>query len=185
LADDWDLSWPSKLRGKVRGVFDSPGVNDGVALFRAAMWREQLHDVYGTPKEEITPVIVFRHQGIVLVMNDEYWDRFGVGKRVKQKDEKGKKWAKKNPVSSAPESDPAPFNEFSLPKFIANGGIVLGCGLAFQQVVGEFKKKDKLDAAAAKKAALDHMIPGVILQPSGFFAVLKAQDEGCNFMMGS
>ena len=37
----------------------------------------------------------------------------------------------------------------------------------------------------AGKIARQHVIPGVILQPSGFFAVLKAQDEGCKYMMGS
>jgi hypothetical protein len=33
--------------------------------------------------------------------------------------------------------------------------------------------------------AKQHLLPGVILQPSGFFAVLKAQDEGCKYMLGS
>lgn len=184
-ADKWDLSWTQRLRGKSRAVFDSPAIGEGGALFRACMWREQLHDVMGTPKEEITPVVVFRHEGIPLIMNDSYWQRFNVGKEAKLRDQHGKKWAKQNPIGSAPPDAKPPWSEFNVPGFIANGGIVLACNLAFQMVVEAYRKKDKLSREDARKAALDQMIPGVILQPSGFFAVLKAQDEGCAYMMGS
>jgi len=184
-ADQWDLSWVTRLRGQSRAVFDSPDINDGVALFRAVLWRQQVNEVLGNPKEELTPVVVFRHRGIVLIMNDEYWDRYEVGKKAKAKDEETGKWYKKNPIASASEKAPAPFNEISLPRFMETGGIALACGLAFQQVVGTIRKKDKVDGPAARDRARRLLIPGVILQPSGFFAVLKAQEEGCNYMMGS
>jgi hypothetical protein len=75
--------------------------------------------------------------------------------------------------------------EYTLPAFIADGGIALACNLAFEMIVGQHMEKDKLSRNDAVKAAKSHIIPGVILQPSGFFAVLKAQDEGCKYMMGS
>jgi hypothetical protein len=46
-------------------------------------------------------------------------------------------------------------------------------------------KEDKLSKDEATTRAKEHLIPGVIIQPSGFFAVLKAQEEGCNYMLGS
>jgi hypothetical protein len=104
VDDTWDLSWYERLKGKSRAVFDSPRVSEGGALYRAVMWRDQYANVFGANKADLTPVLVFRHEAIPLIMDDEH---------------------------SA------------------------------------------------------HIIPGVILQPSGFFAVLKAQDEGCNCMMGS
>ena len=52
-------------------------------------------------------------------------------------------------------------------------------------MIAQYKDKDKVDQAEAEKRAKARIIPGVILQPSGFFAVLKAQDEGCKYMMGS
>jgi len=181
----WDFSWTGRLRGKSRAVFDSPEIGEGGALFRAAMWREQLKEVYGTPLEDVTPVVVFRHEGIALAMDDQYWDHFEIGKAAKLKDPATKKWMKRNPIATADANAPAPFNTISLPNFISSGGVVLACGLAFDWVASRYEEKDKLDKDAAKQRALQHFMPGVILQPSGFFAVLKAQEEGCNFFLGS
>ena len=184
-ADDTDLSWVSRLRGKSRAVFDSPQVSEGGALFRAALWRQQINKAFDTPIEDVTPVVVFRHQAIPLVMNDEYWDHMGTGKDLKWKDEKTGKWTKINPMGgNAPDIPPA-FKDFNIPGFIKSGGIVLACGLAFGEVIQSYADKDKAARDDAKKRAMDHLIPGVIIQPSGFFAVLKAQDEGCKYMMGS
>jgi hypothetical protein len=183
--DDTDLSWVAKLRGKSRAVFDSPKVSEGGALFRAAMWRNQHIKVFGTAREELTPVVVFRHEAIPLVMNDEFWDHLGIGRDLNWKDEKTGKWTKKNPLASAPAGMPPEYKDFSIPGFITSGGIVLACGLAFGQIIQQYKDKDKLADKEAEQRAKEHLLPGVIIQPSGFFAVLKAQDEGCKYMMGS
>jgi intracellular sulfur oxidation DsrE/DsrF family protein len=33
--------------------------------------------------------------------------------------------------------------------------------------------------------ALKHLLPGVTLQPSGVFAVLRAQEAGCQYLLAS
>ena len=50
-------------------------------------------------------------------------------------------------------------------------------------VVGRIVEQDKLERPAAR--ALELMIPGVILQPNGIFAALRAQEAGCNYVMAS
>jgi len=185
VSDDWDLSWVGRLRGKSRAVFDSPEVSEGGALFRASVWRNQHNKVLGTPVAELTPIVVFRHMAIPLVMNDAHWDHLGVGKDLQLKDPATGKWTKKNPLASAAPDAPPEFKEITIPAFIASGGIVLACHLAFGDIVAQYKEKDKLSEADAEKVAKQHLLPGVILQPSGFFAVLKAQDEGCKYMLGS
>ncbi len=185
IDDSWDMSWAGRLKGKSRAVFDSPQVGEGGALFRACLWRDQHAKVFGTPRAELTPVVVFRHQAIPLIMDDAHWDHLGVGKDVKWKDEKTGKWLKRNPLLSASPDMPPDMKEYTLPAFISSGGIVLACNLAFGEIIQQYKDKDKLADAEAEQAAKSHIVPGVILQPSGFFAVLKAQDEGCKYMMGS
>jgi hypothetical protein len=185
VNDAWDMTWTDRLRGKSRAVFDSPQVSEGGALFRACLWRDQHSTVFGTPIADLTPVVVFRHVAIPLVMDDAHWDHIGVGKDLKLKDPATGKWSRRNPLTSAPPDAPPKFRDMTLPAFIASGGIVLACNLAFAEIIGQYKDKDKLSDADAEKAAKAHLLPGVILQPSGFFAVLKAQDEGCKYMMGS
>src|SRR5689334_22436555 len=184
-ADDTDLSWVPRLRGKSRAVFDTPQASEGGALFRAALWRQQINKAFGTPIEEVTPVVVFRHEAIPLVMDDAFWEHLGIGKDLKIKDEQTGKWTKKNPIGTAPDDPKSPFKDYNIPAFIKSGGIVLACGLAFGNVIYQYKEKDKLSVDDAKQRAKEHLIPGVIIQPSGFFAVLKAQDEGCHYMLGS
>jgi hypothetical protein len=181
----WDMTWVDRLRGKSRAVFDSPNVGEGGALFRAILWREQFEKVLGTPRADLTPVVVVRHEAIPLAMNDEFWEHLGIGKDLKWKEEKSGKWTKKNPLSGSSTDAPPAFKDYNIPAFIANGGIVLACNLAFGEIIHQYEEKDKVTHDEAEKRARAHLIPGVILQPSGFFAVLKAQDEGCKYMLGS
>jgi hypothetical protein len=185
ISDKWDMSWCDRITGKVRAVFDSPASGEGGAMFRAQIWRDEHKEVYGTETSEMSAVIVFRHEGICMVMNDAYWTRFEVGKEIKLKDDKGKKWATTNPIASAPPGTPPKYASYNLPAFLASGGIVLACNLAFGDVVGRFMKEDKLSKEDARKRALEHLIPGVILQPSGGFAALRAQQAGCSYLLAS
>ena len=183
VSDKWDMSWCDRVHGKVRAVFDSPGVSEGAALFRAQVWRDEHKEVYGTPAGDASAVIVFRHEGIPLVMNDAFWARFNIGKELKIRDEKGKKWTTVNPITSTPPGTPERYANYNLPAFLASGGIVLACNFAFGEMVGRFKTADKLSADDARKRALEHLVPGVILQPSGVFAALRAQQEGCHYLL--
>ena len=64
------------------------------------------------------------------------------------------------------------------------GGIVLVCNVAFQQAVGRFRRADRgLSREAALDLAKAHLLPGMILQPSGIFAALRAQEAGCHYII--
>ena len=186
VSDKWDMTWVERIKGKHRAVFDSPEVHDGVAMFRAALWRDQVKEVYGVERSQTSPVLVIRHSAIPLAMKGAYWERFEAGKELKMKN--GKKWRIDNPIEAAAPDAKPPWSDYNLTSFIAQGGIVLACNLAFGQVVSQYRtedKKIKRTSAEARAMALADLIPGVILQPSGFFAVVRAQEEGCSFMMGS
>ncbi len=184
ITSDWDMSWVDRLHGKYRAVFDSPQVDEGSALFRAVMWRDQTKTVYGTDPTDMSAVIVFRHAAIPLVMNDAYWARFKIGKELKFKDRKGK-WSAANPIRATEAATPAQWADYSLERFMAQGGTVLGCNVAFGEVVYRFRTEDKLSKEDALARAKEHLIPGVILQPSGVFAALRAQEAGCKYIMAS
>jgi len=59
---------------------------------------------------------------------------------------------------------------------------VLACNYAFgRSVVSREARKAGIDSTAARAVVLQQVIPGVILQPSGFFAVIEAERSGCHF----
>ena len=182
----WDMTWVDRLTATHRAVFDSPAVSEGDALFRAVLWRDQMKEVYGTAPAEVNAVIVIRHEAIPLAMNDAYWERYKIGKDVKLKDPRTKKWTTINPIRATPPDTPAKWADYSLERFIAQGGTVLACNLAFGEVVYRVRTEDKLKTREEAVArAKEMLIPGIILQPSGIFAALRAQEAGCHYIMAS
>lgn len=186
VSSEWEMGWVDRLTGKYRAVFDGPAVSEGDVLFRAVMWRKQHNEVYKTDPADLNAVVVIRHEAIPLAMNDEYWATYGVGKETKMKDPKTKKWMTVNPIRATPPDTPPRWADYSLERFLEQGGIVLACNIAFGMIVHNVATKEKLkDRDAAVARAKTMLIPGIVLQPSGVFAVLRAQEAGCNYILAS
>lgn len=178
VSSDYDMSWVDRLTSQRRAVFDSPEIEDGTAVFRAVFWRQEYADVYGLAPGQVDSVLVLRHKAIVLAMNDSFWSRFEIGKKFNVNGMDGKPLAN-NPSATPDPKAPKRFRAANLQDFMASGGIVLGCGLAFSSAVVPRYRRDGVKGAAVREAALADLLPGVILQPSGFFATLRAQEAGC------
>jgi hypothetical protein len=185
LAETWDMSWTSRLNGKYKAVFDSPEASEGAAVFRAVSWIEQYKEVYNADPAELSAVVVLRHLGFYFAMNDEYWTTFDVAKELKIRDQNGRKWSKVNPLGPAGAGADEKTRKYSLAGFQALGGIVLGCAWSFGGASSQIAKKESLDKEAARARAKAMLLPGVILQPNGVFAALRAQEAGCGYINAS
>lgn len=180
----WDMSWRTRLRGAHRAVFDAPEVSEGDPVLRAVVWGRQMTEVFGTTQAEMSRVLVLRHNGIELAMNDPYWARFDAAERHGFKDAAGAP-LKVNPMRAARAEVPEPFRHFTLEQFAAEGGIMLACDLALRHYVVPRYIGTGLSEEAGYAAAVRDLVPGVILQPSGIFAVSVAQEVGCRFVPAS
>ena len=186
LPSPWDVSWTDRITGKHRAVFDSVEISAGLGLLRALIWMKDYGEVYGATRDELSAVVVLRHNAIWLVMDDEFWGHHKIGALTKITDSKTNRPIERNPVIGA--------NPFGLPPALADDGLkrvlasgtVLACNLAFTlDVVEKVKADSKLDDAKAREMALKHVVPGVILQPSGVFATLRAQEAGCQYLLAT
>ena len=183
----WDLKWTSRLTGKHRVVFDVPEVESGYGVWRASIWANQYHDVLGIPTSDMSTVVVLRHNAIVLALQQSFWDDYGIGKSKSVTHPVTQEATDRNPVllASSRKEIPADFDAFALDRLIARGAVVLACNLALRDCVALIQKREGLDAAAAHDRAVSLLVPGVILQPSGVFAALYAQDAGCRYLRAS
>jgi hypothetical protein len=180
VTADWDVSWRQRITGEFRAVFDNPMVNEGVGLWRAIDWKRSVMEVYGDQAKDASTVLVIRHEAIPMIMNHAFWERHELGADLKINDASGSP-VKHNPYLSR-EGTSGGRRGASIDGFIEDGGIVLACNYAFSRtVVGREARKSGIDQAEARTAALQQVIPGVIIQPSGFFAVIEAQRSGCHF----
>ena len=182
----WDVSWTAKVSGAHRAVFDSPEVSEGLALLRTLVWIKDYGEVYGAASADMSAVVVLRHNAIWMVMNDEFWAHHGVGAITKINDPKTKLPIKRNPfLGPTPFADLPPQVADHVLTKVLGVATVLACNLAFQDVVEKVKGPAGGDEAKARAMALEHLIPGIILQPSGVFAVTRAQEAGCQYLLAS
>ena len=163
----WDLSWTGKLKGDHRGVFDWYHPDGSAALWRAKIWKEQVTETFGVTAENMSTVLVIRHSAIPMIMGDDFWTTNDIGKKRKLKDERTGKTAILNP------------HRKEIVEFLAEGGIVLACGFAFMAMVFTEAKRQGKKTEEVRPEVVKQMIPGIVLQPSGFFALIEAQRNGC------
>ena len=186
-AGHWDLSWVSRLKGRYRAVFDIPVIEDGYGVWRAAIWRKQYSQVFGVPESSLTTVVNIRHDAIALVLRQEYWDRYDVGTRWEVHDPASRRPTTRNPVigRTGAHALPEQFADFTLESLMAGGAIVLACALALRDCSTLVAEREQVSMDVAEERVRGMLAPGVILQPSGVFAAVLAQDNGCRFVRAS
>lgn len=186
-AGEFDLTWPGKLTGKHKAVFDMAEVESGYGLWRGNAWASQVQQYQSAAATDVSLAIILRHNGIVLAMDQAFWDKYGVGKMKSVTHPMTQQPTDKNPVLLGADGGvPAPFDAAALPKQQARGVVFLACNLAFDlDVVPIVVAADKVSQADARKTALAHVLPGVLLQPSGVFAATMAQEAGARYVKAS
>lgn len=185
VSADWDMSWVEKVNGRHRAVFDAPELSNGLPLLRATLWGKQYAEVYNAKPSDVSSVLVLRHTAFAFAMDDATWDRFDLAKSHNLSLFHGAPVSPGNPMRTTRTDVPEPFRGMNVEQFQREGGIVLGCNLAFSfEIVPKFQQAG-VTAEAARAEALTHLLPGVTLMPSGFFAISRAQEAGCQFVPAS
>ena len=186
VSDEWDVTWPSKLTGKHKSVFDNAEVESGYGVWRTAAWARQHMQVLKADMKDVTPSLVLRHNAIILAMQQSFWDKYGIGAMKKVTHPLTGEPTDRNPaLLGEKDGIPAPFNQAGVLSQLSHGVPVLACNLALQDCVDLITRLDKVDPAEARKRALAYLIPGIILQPSGVFAVTLAQEAGASYVKAS
>ncbi|HEU4629059.1 MAG TPA: hypothetical protein VFS08_04915 [Gemmatimonadaceae bacterium] len=193
----WDLSWVDRLTSSHRQVFDAPELADGVVLHQASAWLKGYTDVYGTKDGDANAVLVIRHFAIPMVMNDAMWDRYELGAGMAQfaadkqpvKDPASGQPARRNPFLNANNKPGDKYTSMyiwpdgGLDTLMQRGATVLACNLALAYLATNvMAPKDGTTPEAALANVKQNLLPGVIVMPSGIFAVSRAQEAGCRYI---
>lgn len=187
-TETWDTSWTKKITGKHRAVFDIPEIESAYGVWRSQLWGMQMQEVFKVKPTDLSTVVVLRHNGISLAMQQTYWDKYGIGKAHNATHPVTMQATERNPalLSSTRGEIDAGFDALALDKAIERGTIVLACNLALDfDVAPVIAKADGVSQEEARKRARDYLLPGIIIQPSGGFAALLAQEAGCKYLRAS
>ncbi|MCX5755991.1 MAG: hypothetical protein NTX19_07730 [Gemmatimonadetes bacterium] len=173
----WDMSWTDKVeKAKHRLVVDCAGVDDGLALTNAQTVLAGYKDVYNTADADMAIVVVIRHKAVQMVLNDDIWAKWKIGEQLSIKD--GAEPALRNTFAKGSGRG----GGSSMEGLMQRGVIILCCNLALMRSAGQFATAMSMPVDEARKLFIDSLVPGIIRQTNGVFAVTRAQEAGAHFL---
>jgi len=186
-VETWDMSWLEALKSaSYRAVIDASTFEDGYAPNLASGLIEHHKQAHpGTRDDQVRIVIVARRGGTPLVMNDALWQRFPLGEATKQNDGATNAPVRRNPFYKARAGASPEAAASTMENLKARGTIFLVCNIALNNWVRSLAETTKRDVEDVTKEVFANLVPGAIVQPSGVFALMRAQNAGCAYMRGA
>jgi intracellular sulfur oxidation DsrE/DsrF family protein len=170
----WDTAWIDRVTAaQYKVVFNVSEVADGAALDFAGRFIDGFREAHGTPEAQARPVVVFRHLGTILGLNDAMWYKYALADEQKIID----------PVTHADGSGSGGGNRIEALQH--RGMIVLVCNLALGKVAGRAAARTDRGVDEVRAEFKANLVPGATLVPNGVYGVIRAQNAGCAYMPGA
>ncbi len=170
--------WVAKIRGRYKQVFDITTATNEFAGAYPLNFINSTKDATKVGDADITPVLVFRHFGMPLTLNDSVWAKYKLGDMLGVKDPNTKAPALRNIYRGA---IPLYAGETYDTLMAKHGVVIVACALALNVISGMAAPRANVTADVAKKDFTAGLIPGVSLAASGVYAVNRAQQAGCTY----
>lgn len=191
-SPDYDDTWTRRVaKARHKAVFDGPDVADGLPLLQPWIWRAGYQAALGHRGAGVVPVVVLRHLGTALALDDAMWEQHGIGANRKIMDPATKQPAVRNPWARRRAGEPLDPQVRALlgddvdptvDGLVRSGAVVLTCELAMKSFARGIAARTSGDYAAILAGMRAAVIPGVVVQPSGVYAATRAQEVGATFM---
>jgi intracellular sulfur oxidation DsrE/DsrF family protein len=167
-------AWFGRIKGKHRQVFDASEPNSGMGAIWPRVYINTMNATY--PNEGTTAVVILRHGGLPLSMQDSLWAKYKLGEMFNIQD--GTTPATRN-VYAKIEGLPIP--GLGIAELMREGVLVGVCDVALTVYSSGAATKMGMNAADVKKEWVAGLLPGVQIVPSGVMAVSRAQELGCTY----
>ena len=177
----WDMSWVDGLAGaKHKAVFDATQITNGLSLGHVDLYLRGYREVYGVEERDVRAVLVIRHEAVPMFLNDAFWAKYRLGQTLRITDPSTGASAVRNPFSAQGAKAVPEWN--TIQQLRARGVAVLGCATALRSVAGLMAAQTGQAASVVEAEAMTSLVTGVVIMPSGIFAILRAQEAGCGYV---
>lgn len=180
LAPPLTDAWLDRITGKHRQLFDCTSANDGFGAAFALNFIDGYKQTLNLTDKDMSAVVVYRHFAMPLMLNDAMWAKYHIGEVLKINDSTGKP-ATKNIFHNNIFGRPGLTYEQAIKD---RGLIMVACNLALTVISGMAAPKAGVTADQAKAEWTANLLPGVVLAPSGVYAVSRAQEKSCTYCYG-
>ena len=166
---EWDDSWTNRL-GKHRTVFDVSELEQEPGAYQVVPIMDNYKDALGASDADLGFVLVLRHGAMALAVQDAMWEKYNLGADMKQQDSTTKAPYKRNPLTR------------TIAECQKRGVTILGCNVAMNGFSNRTARKAGGDAKAIRAELFANLHPGMIMLPTGLYALARAQNVGCGYM---
>jgi hypothetical protein len=172
--------WPGALKTKHKMVVDAFAINEGFPLAFAYTFLLPYASITPSPA---TALIVLRHGGFPIALNDAVWAKYKIGKAMNVMDPATKAPSEHNPFFNAKPGS-LPLDDMAVDKLMAHGTIFGACNIALHFLSAKFAGAAGVTPEVALKDWTAGIIPGITVIPSGTWGVNRAQELGCSYCTG-
>jgi len=170
--------WPGKLKGKHRQVVDAYETNSGFPLAFASAFL-----LTDAAPSSATAVVVLRHGGFPIALNNAMWAKYKLGESMKIVDPEIKAAAVKNPFLN-PKPGVLLTDDMAIDRLLGKGVVFGACNIALVVLSKMYASNAGVTAEEAAKEWAANLVPGITLLPSGVWGVNRAQEAGCTYCAG-
>ena len=173
-------AWFKKIKGKHRIIYDTPEPHEGLPIIWSWVFY-QTNNQTGTPDNDMTAMVVLRHNGIPMAMEDRLWAKYKFGEVFKITDRNTQSPAVRNTFYEPNATDlPLP-NVDGVKKLQGRGAMFCVCDMALTVYSNFMAKSLNQKGEDIKKDWVSGLLPGIQVVPSGVWAISRAQEHGCAY----
>lgn len=165
----WDDSWTNRL-GKYRTVFDVSELEQEPGAYQVIPIMDNYKEALDATDQDLGFALVIRHAAMALAVKDAMWEKYNLGADMKQQDRQTNAPYKRNPLTA------------TIAECRKRGVVLLGCNVAMNGFTSRVARRVGGDAKTIKADLFDNLHDGMILLPTGLYALARAQNVGCGYM---
>lgn len=169
--------WFNLAKGKHRIVYDATEPHEGMPIIWAWVYYLTNNNT-GTPDNDMTAMVILRHNAIPFAMKDDLWKKYKFGEMFKIKDNTTGQPAVRNPFYTPGEGD-FPFPEIQgIQTLQSRGAMFCVCNMAIKVYSQLAARAAGLDAEEVRQDWVNGVHKDIQIVPSGVWAVGRAQEHG-------
>lgn len=172
--------WFKKVKGKHRICYDATEPHNGFPVLWAWAFYKT-NNATGTMDNDMTAVVVLRHNGICMAMEDRLWEKYKFGEMFKVTDGVTSAPSIRNPYNVPTDQMWTTMGIDGIKAMTARGAMFCVCDLALTVYSGVAAKAMNMTPEDVKKDWVSGLLPGVQAVPSGVWAVGRAQENKCAY----
>jgi intracellular sulfur oxidation DsrE/DsrF family protein len=172
--------WFKKVKGKHRIVYDAPEPHDGFPIIWSWVFYKTNNQT-GTLDNDLTAMVVLRHNAIPFAMEDQLWPKYKLGERFKINDPATGAAAIANPFYVPSNPMWTSLGIDGIKKLQERGAMLCVCDMALTVMSMMAAKDMNAKPEEVKADWVKGLLPGIQVVPSGVWAIARAQQKGCAY----